>query len=130
MQPAARLGDKHTCPMMGPGGDPHVGGPIVSGEPAVLVANMPVARIGDTASCVGPTDTIVTGRMLVQVGNRPVACVGDLTVHGGVIVQGANRVLIGDGGAGAGGSTGATMRAARADGSPFCDVSAEGQGEP
>lgn len=129
MNPAARLGDNHTCPMLNPDESPHTGGPIVEGKETVLVAHRPAARMGDGATCVGPTDVIVTGKTMVLIGNRPAATIGDQTAHGGVIVQGESMVLIGDSGAGAGGSTGATMRAARSEARPFCELCSEGQGE-
>jgi uncharacterized Zn-binding protein involved in type VI secretion len=60
-QPAARMGDMHTCPMVTPGVPPvpHVGGPIAMGSPTVLIGNMPAARVGDMVTCVGPPDTII-----------------------------------------------------------------------
>jgi uncharacterized Zn-binding protein involved in type VI secretion len=60
-QPAARLGDMHTCPMSTPGTPPipHVGGPITMGSPTVMIGGQPAARVGDMATCVGPPDTIV-----------------------------------------------------------------------
>jgi len=60
-QPAARLGDMHTCPMQTPAVPPvpHVGGPIIMGSPTVLIGGQPAARVGDQATCVGPPDTIV-----------------------------------------------------------------------
>ena len=59
-QPAARLGDMHTCPMATPGTPPvpHVGGPITLGSPTVLIGGQPAARVGDMATCVGPPDSI------------------------------------------------------------------------
>ena len=59
-QPAARVGDMHTCPMVTPGTPPvpHVGGPISSGSSSVLIGNMPAARVGDMATCTGPPDQI------------------------------------------------------------------------
>ena len=59
-QPAARLGDMHTCPMVDPpppppvGPTPHVGGPITMGSATVLIGNQPAARVGDMATCTGP----------------------------------------------------------------------------
>ena len=60
-QPAARLGDMHTCPMVTPGTPPvpHVGGPIVKGSATVLIGGQPAARVGDMATCTGPPDTII-----------------------------------------------------------------------
>lgn len=98
-QPAARIGDMHTCPMVTPGVPPvpHVGGPIAGpGEPRVLITGMPAARVGDTAVCTGPPDVIVKGSARVLIGGRPAARLGDATAHGGVIVVGCPTVLIGD----------------------------------
>ena len=68
-QPAARVGDLHTCPMQEPGPIPHVGGPILPpGSPTVLIGKMPAARVTDKATCVGPTDTIVQGLPTVLIG--------------------------------------------------------------
>ncbi|MGB1253449.1 MAG: PAAR domain-containing protein [Candidatus Promineifilaceae bacterium] len=93
-KPAARIGDMHTCPMV-TGTVPHVGGPISAGEPTVLIAGMPAARVGDSAVCVGPPDTIAAGSGTVMIGGKPAARLGDSTAHGGVIVVGAPTVLIG-----------------------------------
>jgi uncharacterized Zn-binding protein involved in type VI secretion len=63
-QPAARVGDMHTCPMVTPGVPPvpHVGGPITGpGSPTVLIGGMPAARMGDSCTCTGPPDSIVMG---------------------------------------------------------------------
>jgi len=58
-QPAARVGDMHTCPMV-TGIVPHVGGPILPpGSVMVLIGGQPAARVGDMATCVGPPDTII-----------------------------------------------------------------------
>ncbi len=70
-QPAARVGDMHTCPMQTPGVPPipHVGGPILPpGNPTVLIGNMPAARMGDMATCMGPPDTILMGCPTVLIG--------------------------------------------------------------
>jgi uncharacterized Zn-binding protein involved in type VI secretion len=66
-QPAARMGDMHTCPMV-TGVVPHVGGPIVMGSATVLIGNMPAARMGDQATCTGPPDSIVGGCPTVLIG--------------------------------------------------------------
>ena len=98
MQPAARVGDMHTCPMVTPGTPPvpHVGGPILPPCcPTVLIGGLPAARVGDLATCVGPPDTIVKGSATVIICNMPAARIGDNTVHGGVIVTGCPTVLIG-----------------------------------
>lgn len=98
-QPAARLTDMHTCPMVTPGTPPvpHVGGPITGPCcPTVLIGGLPAARIGDLAVCVGPPDSIVTGAFTVLVGGQPAARIGDMTAHGGVITTGCPTVLIGE----------------------------------
>ncbi|MEH6458734.1 PAAR domain-containing protein [Chitinimonas sp. JJ19] len=95
-QPAARVGDMHACPMVDPGPKPHVGGPILpAGCPTVLIGGLPAARLGDSAACVGPVDTIVQGEPTVLIGGKPAARLGDKTAHGGVIVAGCPTVLIG-----------------------------------
>ena len=66
-QPAARMGDMHTCPMV-TGVVPHVGGPIVRGSATVLIGGQPAARMGDQATCVGPPDAIVGGSPTVIIG--------------------------------------------------------------
>jgi uncharacterized Zn-binding protein involved in type VI secretion len=102
LPPAARITDMHTCPMATPGTPPvpHVGGPVISGAPTVIVAGMPQARISDQCTCVGPPDVIVKGSATVLVAGMPAARLGDMTAHGGVITTGAPNVLIGEAGAG------------------------------
>ena len=97
-QPAARVGDMHTCPMQTPAVPPvpHVGGPILPpGCPTVLIGGLPAACVGDMAVCVGPPDVIVSGAFNVLIGGRPAARLGDSTVHGGVIIVGYPPVLVG-----------------------------------
>ncbi|WP_162339766.1 PAAR domain-containing protein [Cyclobacterium salsum] len=94
--PAARITDMHVCPMVNPGGVPHVGGPILPpGEPTVLIGGLPAAKVGDMATCSGPPDTIVAGSSTVFIGGMPAARMGDSTTHGGSIVAGLPTVLIG-----------------------------------
>jgi len=94
-QPAARVSDMHTCPMV-TGVVPHVGGPILPpGFPKVLFGGLPAARMGDQATCVGPPDVIVGGSPKVLIGGQAAARMGDSTAHGGVIVLGYPKVLIG-----------------------------------
>ncbi len=93
-QPAARLTDLHTCPMF-TGPVPHVGGPIAApGCPTVLIGGLPAARLGDTAVCVGPPDSIVFGNPVVLIGGMPAARMGDPTAHGGVVTLGYPMVLL------------------------------------
>ena len=91
---AARIGDPHVCPMVD-GIKPHVGGPILKGQPNVLIANMPSARVSDTCTCVGPPDTIVKGSATVLIGGMPAARLSDMTTHGGLIVMGCPVVMVG-----------------------------------
>ena len=96
MPSAARITDLHTCPMINPGGVPHVGGPVVGpGAATVLIGSMPAAVVGDLLVCTGPPDTIVKGSATVMIGGKPAARQGDLTSHGGVIVAGDPTVQIG-----------------------------------
>jgi uncharacterized Zn-binding protein involved in type VI secretion len=74
---------------------PHVGGPIAAGCVTVLIGGQPAARMGDEATCTGPTDTIAEGSATVLVGGAPAARLGDLTMHGGAIVAGCPTVIIG-----------------------------------
>ena len=94
-QPAARVSDMHTCPMV-TGVVPHVGGPILPpGCPTVLIGSLPAARATDQATCVGPPDVIAAGSPTVLIGSLPAARMGDTTAHGGVIILGCATVLIG-----------------------------------
>ena len=94
-QPASRITDMHTCPMV-TGVVPHVGGPVLPpGCPTVLIGKLPAARVGDMATCTGPPDVIAKGSVTVLLGKQPAARMGDLTAHGGVIVLGCPMVLIG-----------------------------------
>lgn len=94
-QPAARVGDMHTCPMV-TGVVPHVGGPIMPpGAPTVMIGGMPAATVSHMVTCTGPPDTILMGSATVMIGGMPAARMGDQTAHGGVIVAGCPTVLIG-----------------------------------
>jgi uncharacterized Zn-binding protein involved in type VI secretion len=67
-QPAARVGDMHTCPLVN-GLVPHVGGPVLPpGGVTVLIGGMPAARVGDMLTCVGPPDVIAKGLPTVLIG--------------------------------------------------------------
>lgn len=125
-QPAARVTDMHTCPMV-TGLVSHVGGPIIMGSPNVITGGMPQARVTDMCTCVGPPDMIVKGSPCVLVNGLMAARIGDMTTHGGIIITGQPTVLIGDcGGGGGAGPAGAAppakkpcMKAAAEAGSPF-----------
>ncbi|TQV80437.1 PAAR domain-containing protein [Denitrobaculum tricleocarpae] len=93
-QPAARMTDMHVCPMV-TGVVPHVGGPIIKGQPTVMIGKMPAARATDMATCVGPPDMIAKGSVTVLIGKMPAARMGDTMSHGGTIVIGCPTVLIG-----------------------------------
>jgi uncharacterized Zn-binding protein involved in type VI secretion len=93
--PAARVTDMHTCPMI-TGLIPHVGGPVSPpGATTVLIAGLPAARVGDMCVCTGPPDRIEQGSGTVFISGMAAARLGDRTLHGGVITQGAQTVLIG-----------------------------------
>jgi len=94
-QPAARVTDMHTCPMVTVL-VPHVGGPILPpGGIPVLIGSLPAARVTDMATCVGPPDVIIMGSFTVLIRGLPAARMGDPTAHGGVIIIGMPTVLIG-----------------------------------
>lgn len=93
-QPAARVTDMHTCPLCD-GPVPHVGGPILPGQMTVLTNGLPAARVSDQLVCVGGPDVIALGSFTVFINKFPAARMGDITGHGGAIVIGCPRVLIG-----------------------------------
>ena len=93
-QPAARMGDQHQCPAYS-GDTPHTGGPILKGAASVLIGGMPAARVGDPAQCNGPLSTIVAGSTTVLIEGMAAARMGDQTAHGGQIIVGEMKVLIG-----------------------------------
>jgi uncharacterized Zn-binding protein involved in type VI secretion len=68
---------------------------IGPGVPTVLIEKLPAAVVGDSATCVGPPDTIAMGSTTVMIGGKPAARIGDTTAHGGSIVMGAATVMIG-----------------------------------
>lgn len=115
MPPAARIADMHTCPAVNPGPVPHLGGPISSGAPKVIISFQPAARQGDNLVCVGSQDVIAKGEQSVIIDGKPAARLGDPTVHGGVIVAGCPTVIIGSN------AQGSTLKAAAANGTPFCE---------
>jgi uncharacterized Zn-binding protein involved in type VI secretion len=103
-QAAARVSDWHTCPAMEPRSNgngtvtmiPHVGGPILPpGAPTVLIGGIPAAAAGDHCVCNGPVDTITKGSLTVMINGRPAARRGDPTAHNGVVMGGAQTVLVG-----------------------------------
>jgi uncharacterized Zn-binding protein involved in type VI secretion len=68
----------------------------LTGAATVLICKRAAARVSDKATCHGPNDTISTGSNTVLIQGLPAARIGDKTAHNGVIVQGAQSVLIGD----------------------------------
>jgi len=90
MPPAARITDLHTCPL-----PYHVGGPVIVGEPTVIIGYMPAARVGDQLVCAVGPDSVAKGEDTVLIGNSPAARIGDPTSHGGKIVVGCPTVIIG-----------------------------------
>lgn len=63
-QPAAVLGDVHTCALP-PLAGPHPPTPIASGSATVLIGGRPAARLGDVSGCGAP---IVAGAFNVLIG--------------------------------------------------------------
>jgi uncharacterized Zn-binding protein involved in type VI secretion len=95
MPPAARRGDYHTCPAYS-GSTPHVGGPILKGATRVKIGGADAARVTDPAECkVGGPDIITKGSGTVYIQGQKAARVTDGTAHGGKIVQGFPKVVIG-----------------------------------
>lgn len=96
MPSAARITDLHTCPMVNPGGVPHVGGPLAGpGAATVLIGGLPAAVSGDLAVCVGPPDVVAMGSSTVLINGKPAVRQGDLTAHGGTVAGGLATVQIG-----------------------------------
>jgi uncharacterized Zn-binding protein involved in type VI secretion len=62
-QPAAVLGDSHTCAFPPPPSHPPTA--IISGSATVLIGGRPAARVGDVAACGAP---IVSGAWAVEIG--------------------------------------------------------------
>lgn len=126
-KPAARITDMHACPESN-GPVPHVGGPIISGSPDVLIGGLPAARVTDKLTCVGPPDTIVMGSPMVLINGLMAARMGDQTAHGGVIVGGCGTVLIGTSGSASSGDLGAVGAGPVTP--PVCLINAAQSGTP
>lgn len=95
MPKVALLGHNHSCPSYC-GKEPHVGGPVLAGEPALTVNGIPVATVGMPCKCnCGGPDVIVAGAPALTINGIPVAVEGSPTSHGGVIVQGDATLTIG-----------------------------------
>jgi len=132
-----RLGDKsmvpadaHACPAC-----PHPAtGPAITGSPTVYVNDRNALRVTDQgvhAACCGPnTWKAVKGSPTVLINNLQAHRLGDQDAHcGGMgfLIEGSPNVLVGDSGSGGGGSTGATMKAAKREGAPFVAMDCDGQ---
>lgn len=63
-QPAAVVGDLHTCSMPTPAG-PHPPAPFLKGSLTVLIGGRPALRMGDMSTCGAP---IVMGAPTVIIG--------------------------------------------------------------
>ncbi len=94
-QPAARVGDKITCPVpqATPAALPHApppGLPIIPpGCPSVHIGGSPAARVGDKSLCVSPApapNPIMRGAFPVMIGGMPAARVTDQGTHPGSAV--------------------------------------------
>jgi uncharacterized Zn-binding protein involved in type VI secretion len=91
MDPAARLGDLHTCPVhgispvLGPGGN------------NVFIGDQIAARKTDFCMCPtsGP-DPILDGSPTVLIRDQPAARFGERCSHGGTVIGGCFTVLIGN----------------------------------
>ena len=91
------VGSQTQCPQYHDDRSPHVGGPIISGSSNVMIADQPVARVGDKAQCHGACDAITTGNTGILVNGRPVAIVQSSTAHGGQVITGHESVQAVDG---------------------------------
>jgi len=63
-QPAAVVGDNHTCAMP-PTAGPHPPTAIAQGSATVFIGRRPAARVGDTAACGA---SIVSGAVTAVIG--------------------------------------------------------------
>ena len=88
----ATIGNQHHCPKKNTDHSNHQGGPITSGSGDVFIHKKAIARIGDTAKCIGPTDVIRSGNDAIKINGQGVALTGSKTKHGGQITEGANGV--------------------------------------
>ena len=86
---AACVGDMHVCPIKG-----HGSSPIMPNGSSILVEGKPIARVGDATGCGA---VITQGYPLAIADGMPVAYLGSPTSHGGSIVSGNQRVILGVG---------------------------------
>lgn len=83
----ACVGDTHVCPMKG-----HGSSPIMPNGSNILVEGKSIARVGDVTGCGA---VIAQGYPLALADGMPVAYLGSPTSHGGSIVSGNPRVILG-----------------------------------
>jgi len=84
---AACVGDMHVCPIKG-----HGSSPIMPNGSSILVEGKPIARVGDVTGCGA---VITQGYPLALADGMPVAYLGSPSSHGGSIVSGNSRVILG-----------------------------------
>lgn len=88
MAKIALHGHKNTCPE-------HTNGNIVvESTNRPTINGVPVATVGDKCQCGNGMDVITTGSSLFTINGIPVAITGSATGHGGVIVEGDERLTI------------------------------------
>jgi uncharacterized Zn-binding protein involved in type VI secretion len=85
MPPAARITDKHACPIHGKNVD-------VTGLETVIVGFQYQARVTDKEACGA---AISKGEPTVIIGFQDAARKGDPTSHGGTLASGCPTVIIG-----------------------------------
>ena len=85
MNPVARKGDLHSCPIPG-----HGITQIITSSPS-QVEGQPVARVGDKTSCGA---TIVEGSSHSHHDGRPTAYLGCKTDHGGEIITASSSAKV------------------------------------
>jgi uncharacterized Zn-binding protein involved in type VI secretion len=95
--PAARVGDMHTCPMSD-GLKRHIGGPVLplGASSNVFIGGRLAATVGTKCMCLSAPDTIANGSKGVFINGKPAARMGDSTAHRGRVTSGLPTVLIGD----------------------------------
>ena len=109
-------------------------GPAITGSPTVYVNDLPALRVTDEgihAACCGPNMwKAVKGSPTVLINNLQAHRRGDQDAHcGGMgsLIEGSPNVLVGDSASADGGSTGATMKAAKREGAPFVATNCDGE---
>jgi len=67
--PAWRAGmDFHSCPLVNPGGAPHVGGMVAMGSTTVLINGAPAVRLNDQIIESAPPNAVMSGDTSVLIG--------------------------------------------------------------